>query len=175
MGPPPEDLSALVDGDKAAWDAFVTRYVGVISATIRRFSVTVPDHDDLVQDVFLRLCKDDCRLLRTYDPARASLSTWLTIVARSAALDAVRRRRVPTQTLDETPEGCLTVAPPTHETVRIPDGLLSPRQHLILSMIYHREMDVAEIAAALRIDPQTVRSTHHKALVKLRAFFKETP
>ena len=25
----------------------------------------------------------------------------------------------------------------------------------------------------LTVDPQTVRSTHHKALVKLRAYFKE--
>lgn len=170
-----DDIKALVDGDKAAWDQFVARYAGLILATIRRFSSGLPDPDDLVQDVFLRLCKDDFRLLRTYDPAKASLSTWLTIIARSAALDRVRKRRVPTQTLDETPEGFLTVAPPTHETVKIPDGLLSQRQHLILSMIYHQEMDVAEIAVALGIDPQTVRSTHHKALLKLRVFFKESP
>jgi RNA polymerase sigma-70 factor (ECF subfamily) len=32
-------------------------------------------------------------------------------------------------------------------------------------------MDVAEIAAALGIDPQTVRSTHHKAMLKLRDYF----
>jgi RNA polymerase sigma-70 factor (ECF subfamily) len=39
-------------------------------------------------------------------------------------------------------------------------------------MLYDREMEVAEIAAALSIDPQTVRSAHHKAMVKLRAHFK---
>ena len=39
-------------------------------------------------------------------------------------------------------------------------------------MLYDREMDVAEIARALGIDPQTVRSTHHKAMIKLRAHFK---
>jgi DNA-directed RNA polymerase specialized sigma24 family protein len=33
-------------------------------------------------------------------------------------------------------------------------------------------MDVAEIARALGIDPQTVRSAHHKAMVKLRAYFR---
>jgi DNA-binding CsgD family transcriptional regulator len=31
---------------------------------------------------------------------------------------------------------------------------------------------VAEIARLLNIDPQTVRSAHHKAMVKLRAHFK---
>ena len=39
-------------------------------------------------------------------------------------------------------------------------------------MLYDREMDVAEIARALGIDAQTVRSTHHKAMIKLRAYFK---
>jgi DNA-directed RNA polymerase specialized sigma24 family protein len=33
-------------------------------------------------------------------------------------------------------------------------------------------MDVSEIGKALGIDPQTVRSAHHKAMVKLRAHFK---
>jgi DNA-directed RNA polymerase specialized sigma24 family protein len=32
-------------------------------------------------------------------------------------------------------------------------------------------MDVAEIAVALGVDPQTVRSTHHKAMLKLRGHF----
>jgi DNA-directed RNA polymerase specialized sigma24 family protein len=34
-------------------------------------------------------------------------------------------------------------------------------------------MDAAEVAAMLGIDSQTVRSTHHKALVKLRKYFAE--
>ena len=38
-------------------------------------------------------------------------------------------------------------------------------------MIYEKDLDVAEIAAALGIDPQTVRSTHHKAMLKLRGHF----
>ena len=50
--------------------------------------------------------------------------------------------------------------------------MLSPRQREILTMLYDREMEVAEIAAALGIDPQTVRSAHHKAMVKLRAHFR---
>jgi RNA polymerase sigma-70 factor (ECF subfamily) len=54
----------------------------------------------------------------------------------------------------------------------LPEALLSPRQREILAMLYDRDMDVAEIARALGIDPQTVRSAHHKAMIKLRAHFK---
>ena len=42
-------------------------------------------------------------------------------------------------------------------------------------MIYERDMEVAEIASALSVDAQTVRSTHHKAMLKLRAHFGEKP
>jgi len=168
-----EDLSGLIGGDKAAWDSFVTRYAGLIVSAVRRVVSSGDEVDDIVQDVFLRLCKDDYRLLRQYDPARAGLTTWLTIVARSVAHDALRRRRAPTQTLDDTPEAALAVAPRIRETVKIPEGLLSPRQQLVLTMLYDREMEVAEIAEALAVDAQTVRSTHHKALTKLRAHFGE--
>jgi RNA polymerase sigma-70 factor (ECF subfamily) len=56
--------------------------------------------------------------------------------------------------------------------LKLPEALLSPRQLEILGMLYDGEMDVAEIATALGIDPQTVRSAHHKAMLKLRAHFK---
>jgi RNA polymerase sigma-70 factor (ECF subfamily) len=32
-------------------------------------------------------------------------------------------------------------------------------------------MEVAEVANTLGVDPQTVRSTHHKAMLKLRSHF----
>ena len=57
------------------------------------------------------------------------------------------------------------------EKVQIPAGLLSPRQELILSLLYDQDMDVAEAAAFLKVEAQTVRSMHHKALTKLRAHF----
>jgi len=55
---------------------------------------------------------------------------------------------------------------------KLPEALLSPRQREILGMLYDKEMEVAEIATTLGIDPQTVRSAHHKAMLKLRAHFK---
>ena len=121
----------------------------------------------------MRLCKDDFRLLRSYDPARASLSTWLTIVARSTARDALRRRRAEAVPIESVPEARLAVEPVEPAIrLKLPEALLSPRQREILAMLYDREMDVAEIARALGIDAQTVRSTHHKAMIKLRAYFK---
>ena len=164
---------ALLRGEKTAWDAFVRRYGGLVVAAVRGVAMAHGEIEDLTQEVFVRLCKDDFRLLRSYDPARASLSTWITIVARSTARDGLRRRRAEAVPLDAVPEAQLAIDPVEPvQKLKLPEALLSPRQREILAMLYDREMDVAEIARALEIDPQTVRSAHHKVMVKLRAHFR---
>jgi RNA polymerase sigma-70 factor (ECF subfamily) len=167
------ELDALARGDKGAWEAFVRRYAGLVAAAVRGVAREAAEIEDLAQEVFLRLCKDDFRLLRSYDPTRAGLSTWITIVARSTARDAMRRYRPVLVHIDAVPEGRLAVDPvEPAQKLKLPDALLSPRQREILTMLYDREMEVAEIAEALGIDPQTVRSAHHKGMVKLRAHFR---
>jgi RNA polymerase sigma factor (sigma-70 family) len=166
------DLAALIRGEKSAWDAFVRRYAALIMAAVRGVAQDGGEAEDLAQEVFIRLCKDEFRLLKTYDPARAGLTTWLTIVARSTARDAQRRRRIQSMPIEDAPEAALAVPPVEPvEKLAYPADLLSPRQSEILAMIYDRDMDVAEIATTLRIDAQTVRSMHHKAMLKLRAHF----
>jgi RNA polymerase sigma-70 factor (ECF subfamily) len=169
----PDPFATLLTGDSRAWGGFVRRYAALIVAAVRSVAPTSSDVEDLTQEVFVRFCKDNFRLLRTYDATRASLSTWITIVARSTARDALRRRRPQSVPIDAVPEGYLKVdaIEPTPK-LKLPETLLSPRQRQILGMLYDAEMDVAEIAQALNIDPQTVRSAHHKAMLKLRAHFK---
>ena len=77
------------------------------------------------------------------------------------------------QAVEAVPEAQLAIDPVEPvQRLKLPEALLSPRQREILAMLYDRDMDVAEIARALGIDPQTVRSGHHKAMVKLRAHFR---
>jgi RNA polymerase sigma factor (sigma-70 family) len=168
-----DPLAGLLTGEKRSWDDFVRRYAALIVAAVRGVAAQTGDVEDLTQEVFVRLCKDDFRLLRTYDATRASLSTWITIVARSTARDALRRRRPDSVPIDAVAEIHLKVdAVEPAPKLKLPEALLSPRQREILGMLYDAEMDVAEIAQALGIDPQTVRSAHHKAMLKLRAYFK---
>ncbi|MGH7095841.1 MAG: RNA polymerase sigma factor [Stellaceae bacterium] len=166
-------FDALLSGDRRAWEAFVRRYAGLIVAAVRSIALASGDIEDFTQEVFARLCKDEFRLLRSYDPSRAGVSTWLTIVARSTTRDRLRRRRIESTPIDAVPEAQLAVAPiEPVERLKLPEALLSPRQREILAMLYDREMDVAEVARTLGIDPQTVRSAHHKAMLKLRVHFK---
>jgi RNA polymerase sigma-70 factor (ECF subfamily) len=171
------DLRLLATGHKRTWDAFVVAASPLINAVVRRslnsFRLSEDDVLDAAQDVFVRLCTNDFRLLKTYDPARAGLSTWLAVVARSAAVDFARRRRQATSPIDDVPESALAVEDRHIEKLKIPVGLLTERQTLILKFLYDEERDVAEVADLLKIDAQTVRSTHHKALLRLREHFRE--
>jgi RNA polymerase sigma-70 factor (ECF subfamily) len=72
------ELDAPSRGDKQAWDHFVRRYARVIFAAIQNRlgrSARPDEVDDVAQEVFLHLCKADYRVLRSYDPAQAGLST----------------------------------------------------------------------------------------------------
>ncbi len=169
-------VAHLARGDGAAWESFVGRYSPVIYAAVYKIlskgRFGQPDIADVAQDVFVRLCKNDFRLVRRYEPERASLSTWLTVVATSTALDFVRRKRAIQVPLDDAPQEVGAVDPvEPQDRLAIPGGLLSPRQALVMELIFERDMDVAEAAQLLGVDRQTIRSTQHKALVKLRKHF----
>ncbi len=167
------DLERCLQGDKEGWDAFVRRVAPIIFRAVARVLARhgrIEECEDATQDVFVRLIKDDHRLLRSYDPSRSSLSTWLTVVARSTALDLLRRQRLRTAPLLEDAH---PIAEPEDETPRLvlPRGLLSPRQRLVLHFLFDRDLDVPEVAQLLGVDEQTVRSTKHKALTVLRRHF----
>lgn len=175
------DIARLLGGDKAEWDEFVERFTPVIWAAAKGTlfahtgSVNEEDVRELVQAVFVRLVAQEYRLLRGYDPGKASLVTWLTIVARSAAIDSLRRRRLPVVPLDE--QAMDVAAPPEPSTagIELPGNLLSPRQKLVLHLLCDDGMETSEIAALLGVDAQTVRSTIHKAVSRLRNYYRNNP
>lgn len=174
------DLAQLVSGDKVAWDHFVHSTSPVIFTLIERTlhsaGLDRADVYDVVQDTFLHLCKDEFRILKTYDPTRAKLSTWCGTIARHKAIDVLRQRRIPSVPMEEAPEISVDFADPLSDHLEIPPDLLTARQALIMRLLYEEDMDVNEVATMLSIESQTVRSARHKAVTKLRYFFKqETP
>lgn len=170
------DLPAVVSGEKIAWDRFAEKCAGLILSTAKRLldmktgQASMDDARDIAQDVFTRLVKNDFKLLKSYDPAKSSLSTWLTVITRSTAIDYLRAtaKHRPVQPLeDDYPaEQNESLA-----RVDVPLEMLSERQRQVVQMLYYEDLDVSEVAQRLMIRNQTVRSLKHKALDKLRAHF----
>ena len=169
-------LARCLEGDQNAWCGFVDRYARVIYASVQRvlqsrLSVGHPVlAEDVVQDVFLRLVRDDFRVLRAFNPKRASLVTYLTVIAHSTTIDALRRKRLVTEPLDGRPEPSVSTQDKP-QALELPPGLLSPRQQLVLILLFDKGLSVKEVSAALGIDPQSVRSAKSKAINKLRSHY----
>jgi len=168
------DIAGVLAGEKLAWDRFVEKFAGVLyGVALRTLRARVPsfsaeDAKDVMQDVFLRLIKDDFRLLRTYQPERASLSTWLTVVTRSAAIDWLRRPELQKDSVELEDTLRAPEDNPFGGRLELPRGLLSDRQATVLTLLFDQDMDVDEIARTLQVQAQTVRSLKHQALVRLR-------
>ena len=92
-------LDALRQGDPRTWQAFCQDHAGlvlhVVRQTFARYGVggDAYDIEDVGQEVFIRLSKQDFALLKRFDPARAKLTTFLRVVASSTTIDWLRRRR----------------------------------------------------------------------------------
>jgi RNA polymerase sigma-70 factor (ECF subfamily) len=166
-------LPLCLRGNAEAWKAFAEHFTPVIhAAVVRALSrdrgpPSAQDGEDVVQEVFVRLVDRQARLLRNHDPARSSLATWLGLIARSAAIDHLRRRRSESRSdaagKDRTPR-----EPDSAPGTEMPERLLSPRQRLVLRLLFDEGLSVAETARFLGVEPQTVRSTKHKAVERLR-------
>ena len=173
------DLDDLCRGDEGAWHAFVEAagpcLRGVIMSRLHRFQ-RVDEAADVLQTVFLRLVRDDFRLLRQYNPKRASMRTWLGVIATTVTLDYLRKRTPRQDARDDPGAGVPAPAPQAEGDPLpvIPANLLPPRQALILKLLYADDRDVAEVASMLGIEAQTVRSLRHKAIERLRKLFHQT-
>ena len=96
----PEALIELCfHGDVAAWEEFMSRYhrliAGVVFRTAQKWGeashVTI---DDLIQDTYLKLCADDYRLLRAYDPKHPdAIFGYLKVVTANVVHDRFKALR----------------------------------------------------------------------------------
>ncbi|MCT4534070.1 RNA polymerase sigma factor [Halodesulfovibrio sp.] len=166
-------VKLCLEGNQTAWNRFMADYSAIInhavSWTLNHHGASTAAKDDVVQDIFFRLIKSECKLLQSWDSSRGSLKTWLAVVSRSAAIDFIRTDRTYLyDAIDEQPE-LSTEMSNLLDLPEVPFHILSTRQKSVLRCLYGEELTAVEAAQKLDIHPQTVRSIHHTALQKLRA------
>ncbi len=173
-------IEKCIEGDKPSWNTFVEKYSGLIYFTINatlknKLSYHAQDHaDDICQNVFLRLVQNDRSLLKKYNPDKAKISTWLMVIARSVTLDFLRKGVYCLAPLDDFINELEAPEIKGNVELDLPSGILSPRQKLIIKLYYEDGLDISEISEFIGIKEQSVRSTKHKALIKLRSYHGTT-
>ncbi len=172
------DLDGCLSGDKLSWERFMETYDRVIRRAVQwtlksraeKFAAA-SEVDDVVQEVYYRLIRGTYKLLRTYDSKRSSLTTWLCVVSRSAALDHMRNQRyMPHCDIDD-----LDLAAPAELQedgyLSLPNNVLTPRQIYVLHLSFDKDLPTSDIAALMDVHPQTVRSLRNSAIIRLRDYY----
>ena len=175
-----ELLLRMRSGDEQAFSALYRRRQAAIYRFALHMSGSAATAEDVIQEVFLALIRDDCG----YDPERGTLAGYLFGIARKLVLRQLDRRRTDV-VLDEDQED---LVPPEMAASADPlaaltrkEGIaalrravqtLPPRYREVVVLCDLEEVDYAEAAFVLGCPVGTVRSRLHRArgllLEKLR-------
>jgi RNA polymerase sigma-70 factor (ECF subfamily) len=167
-------------GDAAAARALIVRHQRAVGSLLHRMlagSGRGALVEDLAQETFLRAFA----ALRRFDPSGpARLSTWLLTIATRLALQAIARRRLPTEPLDES--AIASSWPREDETpdrvrlgqrIEMAIGELAPAHRAVFLLREYHGLEYVEIAQALAIDLGTVKSRLSRARAALRAALED--
>jgi len=85
-------IKRVIEGDIESFGLLVERYRRPVLRMVRNVAGVNHLGEDLSQEVFMRAFKK----LTSFDPALSKFSTWLFMIARNLALNAFKKRTVPT-------------------------------------------------------------------------------
>jgi RNA polymerase sigma-70 factor, ECF subfamily len=166
-------FSRAVSGDRAAFAELVRKQQAMV------FSISLHSlrdgalAEELAQEVFLDLYHH----LRDLQSA-AHVEFWLRKVTSRRCIDYVRRRRrQPNIGLEDAPEPTTRPVerdPFLTETLRKLTASLPDRARMVVLLRYQEDLAPAEIAEALDIPLNSVKSSLHRALAMLREKLERT-
>jgi RNA polymerase sigma-70 factor (ECF subfamily) len=175
--PSPTDTElfrALQGGQTTALGDLYDRYGKLVYGLALCLLKNSQEAEDLTQEIFLTLWRKG-----NYNPARGSLSSFLTTLTRSRAIDKLRSRRssltlldrwqrtTPTEVAANTPLEQASFAERSQQ-VRNALAQLSDDQRQVLEMLYYQGLSQSEIAQQLNIPLGTVKTRSRLGLLKLR-------
>jgi RNA polymerase sigma factor (sigma-70 family) len=178
-------MSKELDADQHLMRSFAARDPGAADTLYRRFAGRIyglglvmlgsdAAAQDLVQDTFVKLWRNAER----YDRSRGKLETWVLLMARSLAIDAIRRRVLEVRTLehvdrpleaDQTPgPDDMAVTRDLTERARRAMASLPPEQRAALELAYLGGKTSREISDLEGIPIGTAKTRIRAALLRLR-------
>lgn len=176
--PDTELYVALKSGQQAAMAILYDRYVALVHGLAMRILLQPQEAEDLTQEIFLTLWRSN-----TYQPNRGSLSSFLTTLTRSRAIDRLRSRRSSLKFLQrwsqtmmseqsqQTPFEAASIGQRS-EVVRTALSQLPENQRQVLEMAYYGGLSQSEIAATLETPLGTIKTWSRKGLLNLREHLK---
>ncbi|AZL61103.1 sigma-70 family RNA polymerase sigma factor [Tabrizicola piscis] len=156
--------------DRAAFAALFRHFAPRVKAFLMKSGAGAALAEECAQDVMATLWQK----AHLFDPARASVSTWVYTIARNKRIDALRKdRRAEPEELDWGPEpepDQAEVMEAQQDTERLGQALaqLPAKQRALIERAFYGELSHSEIAAETGLPLGTIKSRIRLALDKLR-------
>jgi RNA polymerase sigma-70 factor, ECF subfamily len=165
---------ALKARNRDALAILYDRYVGLVYKLALRILNNSQEAEDLTQEIFINFWNKP-----TYNPDRGSLSTFLTTVTRSRAIDRIRsrgsnlrflQRWSQTMSAESSSLTPFENASLNQRSEYVTDALaqLPERQRQVLELAYYDGLSQSEIAGRLNIPLGTVKTWSRQGLLNLR-------
>ena len=154
----------MIPDMETLYTQYSSKVTGYIYTRIRNRA----DAEDLCADVFEKVQ----RKLAEFDPARASVSTWIFTITRNTVIDYYRRSK-PTEELDENLSDNLELDESLLNTETLSElaGALRALPEELRDLIVLRYYDgkpLTEVAEIMGLSYGAVKLRHQSALAKLR-------
>ncbi len=178
---PPDDrlVEGLRRGDPDALAQAHRDYGAAVLGYLRRMLGDPAAAEDVHQEVFLEVWRRG----PSFDPGRSSLGTWILLIARSRAIDHMRKR-VPEPRDPLGPAG-VAMTEASRDPEGSPDALverwgmamrlgrLPEHEAAVLRMRFHDGLSQSEIAERTGVPLGTVKTHMVRGLRRLRAMLDE--
>jgi len=169
-------MQRLASGDQGALGEVYDRYAGLVNGLALRILRNTAEAEDVVQDVFVQVWREAAR----FDGARGSVQAWVCVIARSRAVDRLRRRTARREdgepaTLSVEGRGSGEDEPVIAATVRKALDRLTAEQREPLELAYYEGLTQVEIAERLREPLGTIKTRMRTGLIRLREFLAAPP
>ena len=171
-------MEGIRNGDEAAMGEAMEKYSGLlwsVASAVLDGAAPVQEVEECVADVFIYLWQHP----EKYDPDRGGLSSWLSMIARSRAIDRYRRivreRELPVERMMAESLEHAEIAENDVEREKLLsciDGLGGQERELIIRRYYY-EQKPAEIAAALDLPKKKVENKLYYVRQKLKKMMEK--
>lgn len=155
-------LRRVVDGEDEAlvtlFDTHRARAFGVALRVLR----DPYEAEDAVQETFIQIWTRP----QSYDPSRGEVAVWIGLIARTRAIDRLRRLRPLRAAPYEGPPD----RPRIVESLCMRQAIegLSPQQQKVIELSYYEGLTQTEIAHRLKVPLGTVKGRVRSGMIRLR-------
>jgi RNA polymerase sigma-70 factor (ECF subfamily) len=170
-------VSRIAEGDTDAFAAFYDRHVAAVFGLLLKLLGQRNDAEDVLQETFYQVWSR----ARQYDPARSDPRVWLLLIARSRALDHLRRRRIPAGTPGDGALVCECDPAQLLEQLEAAQGLrealtrLPEEQRSAICLAFYGGLTHEEVARSQAVALGTVKTRIRLGMQRLRRLLCPVP